>query len=123
MPQQFKFFTIPVKGAEEIEVELNKFLRSVKVLTIQKELIVQGDNSFWAYVVEYLSVASRLSSRSGKDIKNIIDYKELLSPHDFSIFARLREWRKEIAVQDSLPVYMIFTNEQLAAMAEQKVTS
>ncbi len=35
----------------------------------------------------------------------------------------LREWRKTVATNDAVPVYTIFTNEQLAEIAKKKVLS
>ncbi len=52
-----------------------------------------------------------------------MDYKEILKPEDFAVFARLRDLRKEIAQAEAVPVYTIFTNEQLAQMVQQKATS
>ena len=49
-----------------------------------------------------------------------VDYKEVLSPEDFAVFARLRELRKEIAQAEAVPVYTIFTNEQLAQMVQAR---
>jgi superfamily II DNA helicase RecQ len=37
------------------------------------------------------------------------------------LFAQLREWRKSEAAEIGVPVYTIFTNEQLAKIAEQKI--
>ena len=51
-----------------------------------------------------------------------IDYKETLSPADFAIFAKLRDVRKAIAQTEAVPVYTIFTNEQLAQMVGSKAT-
>jgi superfamily II DNA helicase RecQ len=53
--------------------------------------------------------------------KSKIDYKQVLTPNDFALFAQLREWRKIEAAEIGVPVYTIFTNEQLAKIAEQKV--
>ena len=39
------------------------------------------------------------------------------------MFAKLRELRKEIAQAEAVPVYTIFTNEQLAQMVQSKVTT
>jgi superfamily II DNA helicase RecQ len=39
------------------------------------------------------------------------------------VFAKLRDLRKEISQMDAVPVYAIFTNEQLAQMVETRVTS
>ena len=53
----------------------------------------------------------------------MVDYKEVLSPEDFVIFARLREMRKELARTEQVPAYAIFTNEQLAEMAKLRPVS
>ena len=53
----------------------------------------------------------------------MVDYKEVLSPEDFVIFARLRETRKELAKTEQVPAYAIFTNEQLAEMARIRPVS
>lgn len=52
-----------------------------------------------------------------------VDYKERLSAEDFASFARLREWRKQVSQAEAVPVYTVFTNEQLAQMVQQPVTS
>ena len=49
--------------------------------------------------------------------KQRVDYKEVLSPADFALFAKLRDWRKATAEQEGIPVYAVLTNEQLAAIA------
>lgn len=42
-----------------------------------------------------------------------IDYRDILKPEDFTIYSKLREIRKEIAEKNGVPVYTVFTNEQL----------
>ena len=46
-----------------------------------------------------------------------IDYKEVLSEEVFIIYNNLRECRKIIAEQESVPVYAVFTNAELAKIA------
>jgi len=41
----------------------------------------------------------------------------LLSESEFRVFVQLRELRKELANREAIPVYTVFTNEQLAEMA------
>ena len=48
-----------------------------------------------------------------------VDYKELLTPEQFAVFARLRDLRKELATRDAVPVYNVFTNEQLAEIVKR----
>jgi superfamily II DNA helicase RecQ len=52
-----------------------------------------------------------------------VDFKDLLSPQEFAVFARLRAMRKDHADAEGLPAYAIFTNEQLAEMVQRRVHS
>ena len=63
---QWAFFRIPVTGGDEA-TEMNRFLRSVRVLNIHREFVGQGDGSYWAMSVEYLPAAEN-SSRSSRDV-------------------------------------------------------
>jgi superfamily II DNA helicase RecQ len=120
MALQLKFFVIPIRGIEQAEAEINRFLRSVRVVNLQREFVSQGDNSFWSMAVEYLvnGVGSTTGSKRSR-----IDYKEVLEPEAFAVFAKLREWRKTKAAQEAVPVYTIFTNEQLAQIVEKNITT
>ncbi|HNY13386.1 MAG TPA: HRDC domain-containing protein [Candidatus Wallbacteria bacterium] len=117
---QYKIFVVPIKNIAESEDDLNRFLRSHRVLSVQKEFVCEKENSFWTFVVEYLEQAQGQNTGSG-DGKSKVDYKEVLSAEDFAIFTKLRDLRKEIANKEAIPVYAVFTNEQLAEMARQKV--
>ena len=44
---QLKLFILPVKNLDAAEAELNAFLRSHRVLTVKKEFVADGENSFW----------------------------------------------------------------------------
>ena len=57
------------------------------------------------------------------DGKPKVDYKEVLSEADFAVFSRLRVLRKEVAEREGLPVYAVFTNEQMAAMVTGRADS
>ena len=48
--------------------------------------------------------------------KEKVDYKLVLSEADFSLFSRLREIRKQIAIADAVPAYAVFTDEELAGI-------
>ncbi len=60
----------------------------------------------------------RNTKTSGK-----IDYKEVLSDDDFTLYSRLRELRKTTAERDGIPPYNVFTNEQLAAIVQRRISS
>jgi len=113
---QYRFFVIPAKDSLAPSEELNKFLRTHRVLSVQKEFVSQSENSYWAVAVEFID--DQVKDSPGK---SRIDYKEVLSPEDFELFSRLRELRKSIADVEGIPPYAVFTNEQLAEMARTKV--
>ena len=124
MAIQFKFFIVPVREIEAIETEINRFLRSVRVVHLQREFVAQGDNSFWSLAVEYLTDGALPGDEKGSSAKRSkIDYREVLPPEAFAIFVKLRDWRKQQAAREAVPVYTIFTNEQLAAIAKKKITT
>jgi len=74
-------------------------------------------------IIEYLSGEGATSAKSGKANRKRVDYKEVLSPEDFALFVRLRDWRKQVAASEGVPVYTIFNNEQLAVIAERRISS
>jgi len=66
--------------------------------------------------VEWLE-GEKVGSRS----KPRVDYREILSPEEFTLFSRLRDKRKELAQRDGVQVYTIMTNEQLAEVVKQNI--
>jgi hypothetical protein len=44
---QLKLFMVPLKNLDGAEAEMIAFLRSHRVLTVKKELVADGENSFW----------------------------------------------------------------------------
>ena len=97
---QIKIFTLPVLDSELMEEEANKFLRSHRVLTVDRQFSAEN-GGYWTLFVSYqegapAAVAS--VSRSGK-----VDYREVLTPEEFGRFARFRDIRKEQAAQIGIP--------------------
>lgn len=50
----------------------------------------------------------------------LVDYRTRLSPEDFSLFLKLKELRKRLAAEKAVPVFTIFTNEQLAEITRKR---
>ncbi len=121
---QFKFFRIPISDLGGFTEELNAFLRGHRILSVKRELVNESGTACWAVCVEYLTgtVAPAGSSTNGTG-KGKIDYREKLSPEDFIVFSALRDVRKEIAERDGVPVYAVFTNEQIAEIVTKKADS
>lgn len=122
---QLKFFQIPTLGGGLLEDDLNAFLRAHRVLAVQRELVREGPGVYWALCVEYLPQAPARPGQSASQPSGNakIDYREVLSAQDFETFSRLRKLRKEMAERDGVPVYAVFTNEQIAAMVTSRADS
>lgn len=117
MSMQYKFLAIPAMDCGQAEAELNRILRSERVLSLHKEFVHNGDNSFWALALAYQNTGE--GGNKGLD-KAKVDYKSVLSDEDFALFVKLRDWRKTAADVEAVPVYTIFTNEQLAEIVKRK---
>jgi superfamily II DNA helicase RecQ len=116
---QLKLFIRAGEESVRPRGEMNAFLRSHRVLAVRKEFVGDGENSFWTFCVEYLeSAPAGLTAPGGKLPK--VDYKEVLKPEEFEVFSRLRDWRKGVAEKEGVPVYVVFTNEQLAEMVKKR---
>lgn len=116
----FRFFTIPAKGCSELEQELNHVLNSKRVLSVDRRFVDLGENSYWAICVDFLE-GSQTDSKDKKR-KSSVDYREVLSDDDFRLYSLLRDLRKTVADEDAIPVYNVFTNEQLAKIVQLKVS-
>jgi len=115
-----RFFTIPAFAADDAAEEFNRFLASHPILGIDREFVSDGVNSAWCFCVSYQEPGNRPApvKQRGK-----VDYKELLSEQDFVIYSRLRDLRKRLAEQQGVPVYALFTNEQMGAMVQHRVST
>lgn len=118
-----KFFLVPAFEPGAAESEINAFLGSHRVVAIDRRFVDQGVNSFWAVCVDHLPTGMGDARRVLSIGRNRIDYKQVLSADEFVVFSRLRELRKEIAQQEAVPVYAVFTNEQLAQAVQQRCRS
>ena len=115
-----KFFVIPVFEPTAAEQELNGFLGCHKVLSIERRLIELGTNSAWAIAIEFAAQGSGGSSNKLAVSRSRVDYKAILPEEEFAVFSQLRDLRKELAQSEAVPVYALFTNEQLAQMVQRR---
>jgi superfamily II DNA helicase RecQ len=129
MDMPFAFFVVPITSTTEAAEELNRFLRQHRALSVERRWVEEGTSSFWSFCVDYIDTAgvttNQIPHPGGRPpgAKPKIDYRETLSPEDFAIYARLRDLRKEISAVDAIPLYTIFTNDQLAQMVLKRMTS
>jgi superfamily II DNA helicase RecQ len=125
MSSTLHFFSIPALAPMAAQNALNQFLTQHRVVALEKQWLSAGADSHWAVCVTVAlgqdalpSVLKLPSSKGGRVDK--VDYREVLNPDDFGVFAVLRALRQSMAAQEGVPPYALFTNEQLAAMARQR---
>lgn len=110
---QIKLFTIPVLGVSDYNDELNVFLRSHKIVEIEKQLVQSANGVYWCIYISYLEL-----THVEKASKEKIDYMKELTPEVFARFSSLRKIRKEIATKEKVSAFVIFTDAELAEMAK-----
>jgi len=117
---QYASFLLPLYPDSPEQEDLNRFLRGHRIVQTRKELVGAEGGSRWAILVEFLDNPEKNTGESGK---SKVDYKDILTPEDFTLFSKLREVRKKLAEENGLPVYAVCTNEQLAEIAKRKPKS
>jgi superfamily II DNA helicase RecQ len=112
---QYASFFISPFGEKSVCDELNAFIKSHRVVNVEKRLIDGERGTGWVFLVEY-----------GADNKNQpaasaprVDYREVLTDQEYALFDKLRALRKEIAEKQGIPVYAVFTNDNLAGMVRK----
>ena len=114
----FEFIQVPAHGGSSGKEELNRLLRSGRIVSVRKEFVAAGEDSFWAFCVEFLEGA--VPVEKGRGVAKV-DSREVLGEEEFLMFSKLRDWRRTMVEKEAVPAYAIFTNEQLAGMVTAKV--
>ena len=115
---QIQFFQVPVH-ASQVD-GLNRFLSTHRVTSIERQFVSDGANSFWSICVTFESGDPPQTSIQQK---GRVDYRDVLTEEQFSIFAKLRVLRKDLSERDKVPPYSIFNNEHLAEVVRRHVTT
>jgi len=113
---QIKLFTIPLTDDGTAQDEMNRFLKAQKIVKIESQFISESGGAMWCFCVTFLSngKGNQSSYSAGKKV----DYKKLLSEEAFRRIFKLRDIRKELASEDAVPAYAVFTDLELSEMAK-----
>lgn len=114
---QMKFFDVSMFQINDVESQLNLFLRSHKIISVEKHFYIQDGIGHWAILVEYLN-AIQTSNATTQEKKPKVDYKQVLDEVTFEKFSKLREARKKLSTEDAVPAYMVFTDAELASISK-----
>ena len=117
---QIKIINVPLTDDGAMQAELNKVLAANRVLEVEQRFFQNEKGGCWSFCVRYITqpgggsgTAQPFQSQS----REKVDYKTVLSAEEFAVFSALREIRKQIAVQDGVPAYAVFTDEELSNIA------
>ena len=115
---QIKIFTIAIIGGDAENEALNVFLNAHKVVDLEKQLVLGSSMSYWTFCVKYLQ-----GDMPGRNLKypEKIDYRTVLTEEEFKRFSKFREIRKQLAQQEALPAFAIFTDAELSEMSKTEV--
>lgn len=117
---QIQIFNVPIHDNGEMLAELNKFLATHKVLDVSQQLCQNENGAVWCFCVRYILSTPTSQSQGNVDLqkRKKIDYKELLDETQFALFSKLRTIRKQLAAEDAVPAFAVFTDEELAGIAQ-----
>lgn len=106
-----RVFTIAFDPYQEFfqDEEFRKFLLNKQVNVMRPEFFQIRDNVYWSVFVDYETVNR---NRSNPIPKELNEQQRLL-------FQRLREWRKETAETDQVPVFLIATDNEFVQIITQ----
>ena len=110
---QIKVIGVPVVGGEAVNEELNKFLRGHKILQVEQKQVTAAEGAYWSFCIRYTKAQL---DKKGKAVARK-DYRDILPEEEFARFAKLRTIRLQMAKEDGVPAFAIFTNEELAGLA------
>jgi superfamily II DNA helicase RecQ len=114
---QIRIFTVPSTDSGALQSEMNAFLSAHRVLEIEQKFFQNDNGGYWSFCVRYIDGGGSGAPYQGGYSGKKVDYREVLNERDFSVFSKLRAIRKELAAADGSPAYVVFTDEELAAIA------
>jgi len=111
---QIKIINIPLTDDGTMQGELNRVLAANRVLEVEQRFFQNEKGGCWTFCIRYIQSMSPAEYASSKEK---VDYKRVLGEQEFKVFSALREIRKQLAAQDAVPAYAVFTDEELANIA------
>jgi len=88
---QIQVFSVSMDGDDDSTLQLNRFLRTNKVLCVEKFAVVAQGRQYWSFCVEYLErvAAARESARGAANANNNkprTEYRERLTDAQFELY-------------------------------------
>lgn len=101
-----RIFTIPFDPDNEIfpDEAISQFLLTKRLSKLQAEFFQTNGKAYWTVFIEYETI---LGEERKADTEGLDEAQRLL-------MKRLRQWRKDTAEKEGVPVFIVATNKQLA---------
>jgi superfamily II DNA helicase RecQ len=114
---QYASFFISPFGEKTVCDELNAFLKSHRIVNVEKRLIDGERGTGWIFLVEF---GNEQKNQPPATPAQRVDYREILNAQEYALFDKLRQLRKDLAEKQGIPVYAVFTNDHLANMVKTR---
>lgn len=108
---------LPSHGDSLSEEGLNRFLRSHRILQVERHFCAEG-GGYWALLVEYAD-GDPTAEAPPAQRRECKDFSEGLNDEEKQRYEVFKSIRREMAQQQGIPAYLVFTNEELAILARQ----
>jgi hypothetical protein len=91
---EYASFFISPFGEQSVTDELNAFLRSHRIVNVEKKLLDSERGAGWVFLVEYgTGEGGGKTSPSAGSLR--VDYREVLNPVEYALFDKLRGYPQE----------------------------
>lgn len=107
----YRSFFIPTIGGQAAAEELNKFLSSVRLISVDKKYSDNLDG--WSMIVSYYDDSSGFMGQR----KERADYSSVLTEEEYARFLKLKKIRSVLYKREGIAAYMIFTDDELAEIS------
>mgnify|MGYP002625735026 CR=1 FL=1 len=112
---------MPAFGGDEVEQEVNKFLRSHRILQVERHFVSE-QGGYWALLVQYTG-GDPIAEAPPQARRERKDPSEGMADDVKQRYNMFRDVRKELSQQHGIPPYLVFTNEELAILAALPVVN
>ncbi|MBT5231459.1 MAG: HRDC domain-containing protein [Methylococcales bacterium] len=124
-----KVFTLsfnPLTGSFDDE-PMQRFLQDKNLISVTEHFHEFKHQPYLTLVITYeaansVSVTPVVTKKEKSDKKQT-HWRDLVSEEDAPLFETIREWRNQTAKTLGIPSYVIFNNQELAALIKTKPTT
>ena len=115
---EYKIYNIPISEGESETEEMNRFLRGNRIVSVENQLVSFEKIFYWSFCIQYIQGTINPQNTLQGERKEKVDYKNVLDASTFETFSKLRVFRKQIAEEDAVPAFAVFTDSELAEIAK-----